>query len=58
MHNEFKRSVNGLLARLQEEGISDALVDEVCVFMGNWFITHIQGEDFAIATHIKARNQA
>jgi len=58
IHNEFKKTVTQMVERFQTEGISDALVDEVCLFMGNWFVTHIQGEDFALVAYIKLQDCA
>lgn len=53
IHNEFRLSVKELTERLGKEGVSNALFDELCVFVGNWLVTHIQGEDFALASFIK-----
>jgi hemerythrin-like metal-binding protein len=55
IHNEFKQTVKDMYERLAKESVSDTMVDEVCVFMGNWVVTHIQGEDFALASYIKNR---
>jgi hemerythrin len=56
-HNDFKQTVAVLTARLTREGASDVLVDEVCTTLGNWFVSHIQGEDFVLAAFIKAKDQ-
>jgi hemerythrin len=58
IHTEFKQTVADLREKLSREGISDALVDEVCVAMGKWFVTHIQGEDFSLAEYIKLSDQS
>ncbi len=56
IHNDFKQAVKELRKRLNDEGVSEELVDEVCVAMGTWFVTHIQGDDFRFAAYIKTQD--
>jgi hemerythrin len=56
LHEDFKLTTRGLQERLIREGATDALVDEVCTCLGDWFVSHIQGEDFALAAHIKSKD--
>ena len=54
IHDEFKTSVNEVVARVRQEGPSEALISEVCQSLGNWVLNHIRGDDFRMAAFVKA----
>ncbi|GHU68111.1 hemerythrin [Clostridia bacterium] len=52
-HDDFKAQVNGLSKKMMGEGATPELVNEVAVFIGEWLINHIKGDDFAMAAFIQ-----
>lgn len=54
-HDEFKRVVAGISAKLAKEGPTIAMVGEVNSTIGGWLIKHIKGEDKKVAAHVKSR---
>lgn len=53
-HEEFKKTVKGIMDKLQAEGPSVALVGQVNTAVAGWLINHIKREDVKVAAHIKA----
>jgi hemerythrin len=53
-HDEFRKTVSGLVQRLIDEGPSKELVDVVVSTVGAWLINHIKGDDFRMAAFIKS----
>ena len=54
LHDEFKVVLGGLVERLVDEGPSEDLIDIVISTIRNWLINHIKGDDFRMATYVKA----
>ena len=54
LHEDFRRSVDILAQRLQDEGPSVSLVAKLNTSLGGWLVTHIQSEDKKVAAHIRA----
>jgi hemerythrin len=56
-HDAFKKEVGGYVESLQKEGANPDLLVEVYTRIGNWLVNHIKGEDFKMATYVKAHEQ-
>ena len=54
-HDEFKITANAITDRLINEGPSKALIGEISALIGDWLLNHIKGDDFRMATYIKAK---
>jgi hemerythrin len=54
-HDDFKGTVGELTQRLIKEGPSEEVVDVVTSAIGHWLLNHIKGDDFRMATFIKAK---
>jgi hemerythrin len=57
-HDEFKTMVGKLTRRLIREGPTEEIVNEVSTQIGDWLLNHIKGDDFRMATYIKAKDAA
>ena len=58
IHDDFKESVLKTVQRVKQEGPSEALVAEVCASLGAWIVNHIRGDDFRMATYVKAMDKS
>lgn len=54
-HDDFKRDVAGICAKLAKEGPTIVLVGEVNSAIGGWLVNHIKKEDRKVAAHLKNR---
>ncbi|MDR0450949.1 MAG: bacteriohemerythrin, partial [Treponema sp.] len=54
IHDDFKKTVGELTARLRNEGSGEALVGEVTEAVGAWLLNHIKGDDFRMAAFVKS----
>ncbi|GHU26733.1 hemerythrin [Spirochaetia bacterium] len=54
IHEDFKKTVGALTVRLHNEGPHRALVEEVITSVESWLLNHIKGDDFRMATFVKA----
>ena len=57
-HDDFKAVVTGLIQRVKKEGPSEELIEVVCNTIGSWLLDHIMGDDFRMASFIKAADIA
>jgi hemerythrin len=55
IHDDFKVTVTGLTNRLIKEGPTPELVNIVSSAIGAWLLNHIKGDDFRMATYVKAK---
>ncbi|MDR2740544.1 MAG: hemerythrin family protein [Treponema sp.] len=53
-HEGFKKEVRDLSVELIMKGVSDSLLKDVQVKIGDWLVTHIKGQDIKVAAHIKS----
>ncbi|MFT4005940.1 MAG: hemerythrin family protein [Lacrimispora sp.] len=53
-HEDFKKVVAGICAKLDKEGPTVALVGEVNSTIAGWLINHIKKEDVKVAAHLKS----
>ena len=53
-HAEFKGYLKQLVEDFQEEGPTKAFVNSVNVYLINWLIKHIKGEDLKIGEFLKS----
>jgi hemerythrin len=58
IHDDFKVTVGELTQRLVKEGPSEGMVGIVTTAVGEWLLNHIKGDDFRMATYVKAKQQA
>jgi hemerythrin-like metal-binding protein len=54
-HDEFKTTVSNQIHTLQKKGPEKELVDIVIHTVGEWLITHIKGNDIAMAAYLKSQ---
>jgi len=54
IHDDFKALVGRLVQRVAKEGPTGELIDEVSSIIGAWLLNHIKGDDFRMATFVKA----
>jgi hemerythrin len=54
-HDEFKTTVNNQIHTLQKKGPEKELIDIVIQTVGDWLVTHIKGNDIAMAAYLKSR---
>ena len=54
LHDEFKGVVEDLVQRVIKEGPTTELIDVVSSTIGAWLLNHIKGDDFRMATFVKA----
>lgn len=54
-HDDFKRVVAGICAKLEKEGPTIPLVGEVNSTIAGWLINHIKKEDVKVAAYIKGK---
>lgn len=52
-HKGFKKNIVSYAEKLKAEGATEELAECLISEMGNWFIHHIEGDDFAMAAYIK-----
>jgi hemerythrin len=54
-HDNFKVTVRDLKIKLIMKGPSEELIQEVRAKIGDWLVTHIQGQDIKMAAYVKSR---
>ena len=54
LHDEFKVRVGELVQKVNDEGPTEQVINEVSTVIGSWLLNHIKGDDFRMATFIKA----
>jgi len=54
IHDDFKKTVGEFVAQVRNEGPTEEIIDTVCSTIGSWLLNHIQGDDFRMATFVKA----
>jgi len=52
-HILFKKQALRLAGRFKAEGPSDALMNEIYEWAGNWLLHHIKSDDFVLAAFIR-----
>jgi hemerythrin len=57
LHNDFTRTVVGLVDRFNREGASGNLMLEMYETVGDWLMHHIQSDDFVVAAFIRECEQ-
>ena len=53
-HDDFKVVVGQLVERVKKEGPTEEIIEKVCDTIGAWLLDHIMGDDFHMASFIKA----
>ena len=54
VHEGFKATVGEFIKRVGKEGPTESIINEVGSTVGAWLLNHIRGDDFRMATHVKA----
>ena len=54
IHDEFKNVVGDLVQKVNKEGPTEEIIERVCSTVGSWLLNHIKGDDFRMATFVKA----
>ena len=58
IHEDFKETVGELVAKVRNEGPTEAIINEVTAVIGAWLLNHIKGDDFRMATFVKAADKS
>lgn len=53
-HENFKKVVQDIVAQLEKDGPTIAMVGKVNTSIGGWFVNHIKVEDAKVAAHIRS----
>ena len=54
IHDEFKGKVGQFVDKVKTEGPTQEIINEVSMAVGSWLLSHIKGDDFRMATFVKA----
>ena len=54
IHDSFKITVGEFITKVKEQGPTEEIINEVSSAVGAWLINHIKGDDFRMATYVKA----
>jgi hemerythrin len=54
-HDEFKTTIYNQIHTLQKKGPEKELIDIVVQTIGDWLVTHIKGNDIAMAAYLKSQ---
>ena len=54
VHEGFKATVGEIIKRVRKEGPTESIISEVSSIVGAWLLNHIRGDDFRMATFVKA----
>ena len=54
IHDDFKGVVTGLVGKVRDKGPTEEIINEVTAIIGAWLLNHIKGDDFRMATFVKA----
>ena len=54
IHEGFKETVTTLVQRVNKEGPTAPIINEVSSIVGAWLLNHIRGDDFRMAAYVKA----
>ena len=54
LHDEFKKTVGEFVEKVRNEGPTQSVINEVSNAIGAWLLNHIKGDDFRMATFVKA----
>jgi len=52
-HNKLKATLKNLIEDFEEEGATQALVEAIDTFLGNWLLNHIEEVDRAFGTFLR-----
>jgi len=56
IHDDFKATVGELSAQLNEKGPTREMIALVTKTINAWLVNHIKGDDYHMATYIKAKD--
>ena len=54
IHDEFKVKVGEIVQKVNKEGPTADVINEVSSIIGAWLLNHIKGDDFRMAAFVKA----
>ena len=54
IHDEFKVVVGELVQKVNNQGPTEEIIETVSSTIGSWLLNHIKGDDFRMATFVKA----
>jgi len=54
IHDNFKATVGEFIKKVKAEGPTESVINEVSSAVGAWLLNHIKGDDFRMATYVKA----
>jgi hemerythrin len=58
LHTDFKELVQGLIAKLHQDGPPATFTSKVYVIIREWLVSHIKNEDLRMAAYIQSKIQA
>ena len=57
LHDEFKIQVGELTQKVMKVGPTPEMINTVSFAIGSWLLNHIKGDDFRMATFVKAADR-
>ena len=54
IHDDFKVLVGEFVQKVNKEGPTEEIIETVSTTIGSWLLNHIKGDDFRMATFVKA----
>ena len=54
IHDDFKVTVGELVQKVKTMGPTEVIIGEVSAIIGAWLLNHIKGDDFRMASYVKA----
>ena len=54
IHDDFKIKVGEFVGRVKKEGPTEEIIGTVGSAIGSWLLNHIRGDDFRMASYVKA----
>jgi hemerythrin len=55
-HTDYIKVITGLSDKLKQPGVTPAVVNNIILHVGEWFVDHIKQQDTKMVAHLKSGN--